>query len=139
MDRVLLRASLGLLVAGCAVKTPLEPLNSLQGDVAVRQVQTETSDRYAEPATGEKYDYPLDFAENAPPVYPSALLAKQLPPVRMKVRIIVDEQGTVAGSEPLESAAESDPAFLGAVQDAVRAWKVTPLVRISEGSGRTDI
>jgi hypothetical protein len=139
VNRTFLKVGLVLLVAGCAAKKPVELADPRLGDVAVEQLQPAASDRYAEPAPDEAYDYPVQFDENAPPTYPDALLAKQLPPVRVKVRLIVDVTGSVTESAPLDSAASADPAFLGAILTAVRDWKFTPLVRITAAAGKTDI
>jgi hypothetical protein len=139
VNRTFLKVALVLLVAGCAAKKPVELADPRLGDVAVKPLQPASSDHYAEPAPDERYDYPVQFDENAPPAYPDALLAKQLPPVRMKVRLIVDETGIVTESAPLDSSESADPAFFGAIQTAVRDWKFTPLVRITAAPERTDI
>jgi hypothetical protein len=139
VNRTLLKVGLMLLVTGCAAKKPVEVPDPRQGDVAVKQLQPASSDTYADPAPEEQYDYPVRFGDNAPPNYPDALLAKRLPPLSVKVRLIVDETGCVTESNPLESATPADPAFFSAIQAAVRDWKFTPLVRITAGAGRTEI
>jgi hypothetical protein len=139
VNRFVLNAGLAFLVAGCAAKKPVEVPDPRLGDVAVKQLQAASSDRYAEPAPGEEYDYPVQFGDNAPPAYPDTLLAKQLPPVSVKVRVIVDETGIVVESAPLDSAVSPDPEFFGAVQMAVREWRFTPLVRIEPGTGKSEI
>jgi len=139
VTRILLAVGLVFLVAGCAAKKPVELRDPRVGDVAVRQLQPASSDHYAEAGPEEKYDYPFPFHENVPPNYPDALLAKQLPPVSVKIRLIVDETGRVTDSAPLDSATSAEPEFFGAMQTAVREWKFTPLVRIIGSVGRTDI
>jgi len=139
VNRTLLKVGLVLLLAGCATEKPVELPDPRLGDVAIRQLQPASSDQYAAAAPGEQYDYPFPFHENAPPAYPDALLAKQLPPVSVKVRLIVDESGSVTEAAPLDSAASEDPEFFGAIQTAVRDWKFTPLVRITAAPERTVI
>ena len=139
MNHIFLKVGLAFLIAGCAAKKPVELPDPRLGDVAVKQLQAASSDQYAAAAADETYDYPFPFHENAPPTYPDALLAKQLPPVSVRVRLIVDESGSVTESAPLDSATPADPAFFGAIQTAVRDWQFTPLVRITAGTGKTVI
>ena len=139
MSRHFLKVGVVLLVASCATEKPVELADPRLGDVAVKPLQPAPSDRYADPTADETYDYPVQFGDNAPPAYPDALLAKQLPPVSVKVRLIIDETGGVTDAAPLDSAASTDPAFFGAIQAAVRDWKFTPLVRIAAGAGRSEV
>jgi TonB family protein len=64
-----------------------------------------------------------------PPEYPGGLLAQRLPPTRVKVRLIVDEGGSVQHATLLDDGHQNDPAFFAAVQSAVNAWAFTPLIR----------
>jgi hypothetical protein len=139
VNRTFLRFGLLLLLAGCAARKPVALPDPRLGDVAIKQLEPGSSDHYSAAAPDEKYDYPFPFHENVPPAYPDALLAKQLPPVSVKVRLIVDEMGSVTESAPLDSATPADPEFFGAVQTAVRDWKFTPLVRITAADERTVI
>jgi hypothetical protein len=138
MNRILLTIGL-ICLAGCAAKKPIERPDPRLGDVAVKPLQPASSDQYAAPVPGEEYEYPAPFGDNTPPVYPDTLLAKQLPPVSVKVRVIFDETGIPTASEQLDSAASPHPEFFGAVQTAVREWRFSPLVRINAGPGRTEI
>jgi len=139
MHRSLLLAAFASLLCACAAKKPIEPVDPRLGEVAVKTLQSADTDRYEEAASGEQYDYPAVYDENASPVYPDALLTQRLPPLRIKVRLVVDAAGDVTESSPLDPAVSADPAFFAAIQAAVREWKFTPLVRIKGGPGKTDI
>jgi hypothetical protein len=138
MIRAVLLGGLAMLVSACAAEKPLELAGPLFGDVVVTKLPP-TEETYQAAAPDEAYDYPRQFGDNAPPVYPDELLAQQLPPQRVPVRVIVDTAGNVTSISPLEAGAPRDPAFLSAIRTAVNAWKFTPLVHIKQGPGRTEI
>ena len=127
------------LLAGCLAKRPAEPLDSRHGDVAVRTLDTTSSESYPEPDKGESYDPPVAFFENAIPQYPADLLDRNLPMVTVKVRLIVDEGGRVTEVAPLDPPGPADLPFLRSVQAAAGNWKYSPLVRFGKGPGSTTI
>lgn len=109
-----------------------------QGEVSGALVEPALAERYPAKA-GVRYEQPVAYPENPLPLYPDALLAAQLPPVRMKVRLVIDAQGQVGKAIPLSDVADEHQLFLAGVRDAVQRWKFLPLVQITEGAGETSI
>jgi TonB family protein len=137
--RVFPAFALVALLAGCATKKAVEPVDPRRGDVAVHTIDSPPADTYAEPEKGEAYDSPRPFDQNAAPRYPAELLAQRLPPVSVKVRLIVDESGKVTDVLALDSDATMNPAFFASTEAAVRSWQFSPLVRFGKGGGSTTI
>ena len=127
-----------LVATGCAAKKAIEPSAPREGEVKGRIVTAESAEAYPQPERGESYFGPFEFDDNAPPQYPAALLARQLPPSTVRVRLVVDEGGRVTRCLP-SGAATDFPEFFTAVQTAVLTWRFDPLVKMEGGSGRTTI
>jgi len=132
-------AMLAVLFAGCATKKPVEPADPRSGDVAVRALRADAEDSYRQPQPGEDYFYPYALPENTAPQYPAQLLGQRLPPVVVRVRLIVDEGGGVAGVSRLDPESTGDPAFFVSVQEAARTWQFSPLVKKERAPGRTEL
>jgi hypothetical protein len=130
-------ATLCGILAGCAAKKPVEFVEPDRlGDVGVLALEAAAADTYAV-ETNEHYDPPTPWDDNLPPAYPESLLARRLPPVRVTVRMIVDEGGRVQGTTLLDEAGENDPAFFQSVQAALGRWTFLPLIRRTPAADRT--
>src|SRR5262245_45476522 len=129
---------LALVLVACATQQALKPVVPRAGDVAMSAVETSGEQSYVA-ASDSQWDLPYPFEENAAPVYPPGLLASNLAPMTVRVRLIVDEHGNVVDSTAL--AVPTDyPQFFAAVQAAVIDWKFWPLVKWKPVEGtRTDI
>jgi TonB family protein len=128
-----------MALAGCATKKAAEPSSSRQGEVEARLIEPETDNIYAEAKPGEMYRGPFAYDENASPQYPASLLANNLPPEIVRVRVIVDEGGNVTQCLPLAGPTNGTPEFFAAVRAAVLTWRFDPLIKMEGGSGRTTI
>jgi hypothetical protein len=90
-------------------------------------------------ATASKLIPQLDYipaapAEgNRPPVYPEELVTLGLPPQKIVLRLVVDEQGQIADIRPSRFSSEVDrtyrDAFEGAIRKAVEKWRFRPARR----------
>ena len=109
---------------------------TMQGEVSGAAVEPAFADRYVK-KTGVRYEQPTAFPENPMPVYPQALLAARLPPVQLKVRLVIDEQGRVKQTNALTELTEARQSFMASIQLAVQSWKFLPLVQISESEETT--
>ncbi len=129
---------LAVALVACATQQVLQQLPRA-GDVAVSEVNAADEQSYAM-AGDEQWVAPQAFYENEAPRYPSDLLAANLPPIKVRVRVIVNEQGVVADSMALEAPADY-PQFFAAVQSVVGAWKYWPLVKVvpTHDGTRTEI
>lgn len=127
------------LLTGCVAKKPVEPADPRRGDVAIRTIEQTAAETYPPPDKHESYDSPVPFDESAAPQYPASLLVQHLPPVSIKVRVIVDESGSVTQVSPLDLAATADPSFFASIDATVRSWKFSPLVKFGKGAGSTTI
>jgi TonB family protein len=119
-------------MAGCAAHVPVAETRqgfAADGMVSTDVVDAEPEDRY-QPVPGGRYQLPLDRRENARPAYPSGLLARQLSPIEVVARIVVDGSGRVQRAT-LVSDASSEPAFGAAVLAAVQGWTFMPLLRVT--------
>lgn len=117
-----------LILTGCVVRQAIERAESRRtGSVAMQAVATDDSQSY-QVATDETWFAPAPMDEHAAPVYPQELLALELPPTLVRVRLVVDENGIVTDSTALE-APPNYPQFFAAVQAVVRQWTYSPLVR----------
>jgi hypothetical protein len=68
-----------------------------------------------------------------PPVYPPSLVARQLPPVIVHAKVVVDEQGHVVDVRDMDSDSSSDhSAFFDACREAVGHWQFTPMTVVEE-------
>jgi hypothetical protein len=141
MERVKLLAMLSIsaaVLAGCRTQPPLEP-DVRSGIVGANAIETEGAQQYSPEEADSYYDYPIAAPSNALPVYPEGMLAARLPPVRIKVRLIVDEQGVVSQCSPIDPSDAVHPEFVAAIQDAVRGWRFMPLVSIKRGTEQTSV
>ena len=135
--------SLPLLIASmlvaCAAQQALKSIDlPRSGDVAMTAVDATQEQSYSM-AGDAQWVAPTPFSENEAPVYPTYLLAANLPPLTVRVRVIVDEGGVVTGSSALEAPPDY-PQFFAAVQAVVGGWKYWPLVKVLPAPGkRTDI
>ncbi|MDO5610719.1 MAG: hypothetical protein Q4G62_08140 [Pseudomonadota bacterium] len=59
-------------------------------------------------------------------------MARQLPPVTVRVRMVVDVTGGVVSVTPL-NADEVEPEFISATVDALKGWHFAPLTRTRNG------
>jgi hypothetical protein len=128
-----------LMLVACATQQAIQQVSlPRSGDVAMTEVIAADENSYAV-ASNEQWDMPVAFEENAAPVYPPELLAANLPPVTVRVRVIVDEKGIVTDSTAV-LAPPDYPQFFAAVQAVVRDWKYWPLVKWLPAEGtKTDI
>lgn len=127
-----------LLLVACATQQALKQLPRA-GDVAMTEVMSAEDLSYTVSSSAEQWDMPYPFEENLAPVYPPELLAANLPPVTVRVRVVVDEHGNVAESTALQAPPDY-PQFFAAVQAVVTDWKFWPLVKWVPVDGtRTDI
>jgi TonB family protein len=127
-----------LLLVACATQQALKQLPR-SGDVAMSEVRPAGDQSYTVTTSTEQWDMPYPFEENLAPVYPPELLAANLPPMTVRVRVVVDEHGNVIDSTALEAPAEH-PQVFAAVQAVVRSWKYWPLVKWLPVDGtQTDI
>jgi len=86
-----------------------------------------------------RYVQPTPSPFNASPVYPNTLLAKDLPPITIKVRVIVDRLGDVTNVIPLERESNDNFLFIQCIRSAVMKWKFNPLVKVVRGPGQTTL
>lgn len=93
--------------------------------MAYRAVATPGEARYAEKIDEENYSTPA-LLDHPTPQYPSNLIAQHLPPVFVRVKLIVDTQGKV-GEARIRPDSLRAPEFDAAVQDAVSHWRYSPL------------
>ena len=84
-------------------------------------------------AANESFLMPLDDLKNAHPSYPQTLLAQNLPPRTVCLRVGIDEKGavTVVARAPASEfcATDAEPEFLAASETAARTWKFDPALR----------
>jgi hypothetical protein len=84
-------------------------------------------------ADNESFLMPLDDIKNVHPSYPPDLLAKQLPPRTVCLRVGIDEKGavTVVARAPASEfcATSAEPEFLAVSETAARTWKFDPALR----------
>jgi len=130
---------LAAMIAGCAAKQAAEPPDPRLGEVKARVLAADDGNTYSQPQPGEGYFGPFEFDDNVTPLYPAALLAQNLPPSTVRVRVIVDENGSVTACQPLTETSGSPPEFYAATRDAVLRWRFDPLVKMEGGAGRTTI
>ncbi|HET7810574.1 MAG TPA: energy transducer TonB [Steroidobacteraceae bacterium] len=130
--------SFALLLVACATQQALQAVVQRSGDVAMSVVESSDGQSYAN-AGDAQWDLPYPFEENGTPAYPPELLSADLAPITVRVRIIVDEHGSVVDSLAL-AVPPGYPQFFAAVQAAVHDWKFWPLVKWQAVEGkRTDI
>lgn len=122
-----------LALAGAACKTAAPraeppPRDNREGQVGF-EVVSDLKPTVPPLEAEEEYEpaYPL---ENPLPVYPAALLPRNLPRQEVVVRVIIDGEGRVARFEESPVASKADPLyradFVRAVEETVRSWSFFP-------------
>lgn len=130
--------AVALVLVACATQQALKVVVPRAGDVAMSVVKPLAEQSYANTLDAQ-WELPLPFEENETPIYPPELLSANLPPMTVRVRIIVDEHGSVVDSMAL-AVPPDYPQFFATVQAAVHDWKFWPLVKWQAVAGiRTDI
>jgi hypothetical protein len=126
-----------LLLASCRSAAPTAELpkrdvaeiSPATGAVAAQLLEDPSAPR-VKLGPGEEYVQPQLHHENARPQYPRELIAKNLGPHVVALRVTFDEQGHVTGlaNSPLaESTEDSFTAeFVDAVTKAVSTWRCYP-------------
>ena len=132
---VVVMAMSAALLAACKTQPALEP-QTRTGLVGATIVEAEDT-RHYEIKANSHYDYPVQAPSNAMPACPQDMLAARLPPVRIKVRVIVSEAGFVSQCAPIDPSDAVNPRFLANIQDAVRGWRYMPLVLIEDAPVQT--
>jgi hypothetical protein len=129
---------MAVLLVACAAQQALQELPR-SGNVAMTEVIAADEQSYAM-ASSEQWVAPTPFYENEAPVYPPELLAANLAPTKVRVRVVVDEHGVVTDSTARDTPPDY-PQFFAAVQAVVGAWKYWPLVKVipSTDGTRTEI
>lgn len=142
MKRSCMAMLVAVLCTGCATTQPVVDGDvSRSGQVGVRDI-TEHVPVAArmELADNESFLMPLDDRDNAMPVYPASLLARQLPPQALCLRVSIDADGGVMSSAPIVKGAAAegadcssvdatDAAFFEAAQAVVAGWRFDPALR----------
>jgi TonB family protein len=125
-----------LILAACVAHQAIERADSPRtGSVAMQAVSADDSQSYAID-TNETWFEPAPMDAHVAPVYPEELLAQKMAPTKVRVRLIVDQNGLVTDSTALEAPPDY-PQFFAAVQAAVRQWTYSPLVRSVPGEEET--
>lgn len=127
-----------VVLAGCATQSPVASGGdaSRSGQVGMREI----SGAIVQPsrmtlADNESFLVPIEDDANASPRYPEGLLAQQLPPQAVCMRVGVGKDGVVVSSAPVVQAPECpapgeiDAAFFAAVASAVAQWRYEPGLR----------
>jgi hypothetical protein len=128
---------LALLLVACATQQALQQLPR-SGAVAMTEVNAADEKSYE--MGDAQWVSPQAFYENEAPHYPPELLAANLPPAKVRVRVVVNEEGLVTESTALEAPADY-PQFFAAVQAVVGGWQYWPLVKVlpTHDDTRTEI
>jgi hypothetical protein len=67
------------------------------------------------------------------PVYPASLIDRQLPPVTVHAKAVLDEQGRVTEVRDIDGASTPDhAAFFAACQAAIKRWQFSPMTVVEE-------
>jgi len=135
-----------VLLSACrSAAAPSEPPRAMTGKAtyeAVADASAETSTQVT-----QRLFIPAEPGDkNQPPLYPDDLLAVQLPPQKIVVRIVLDALGHVTSVTTNAEASEADPEhraeFETAIRTAVEAWQFKPAVQRTfvdspdDGSGK---
>jgi hypothetical protein len=108
------------------------------GQVSAQPVEPKLEARYTVQA-GARYEQPTAFPDNPMPEYPGSLLAARLPPVELKLRLVINEQGRVSATKLLNEIPVAHQPFFSSARATVQSWKFLPLIEISEGEGSTTV
>jgi len=131
-SRFLLLAACSWTMAGCSSVAHEDARRigyAADGEVGAEIVDAPAGARY-QAVAGSAYFNPLPVRENAKPDYPSALLARRLPPASVVARLVVDGTGAVERATVVETSGD-DRAFADAVLSTVKTWTFIPLKRIT--------
>jgi hypothetical protein len=132
-DRSLPLLVASLLVA-CAAQQALNNIDlPRSGNVAMTPIDAPQEQSYSM-ADDAQWVAPTPFDENEAPVYPPDLLAANLPPITVRVRVVVDEGGVVTESSAIDVPPDY-PQFFAAVQAVTGGWKYWPLVKVLPAPG----
>ena len=122
-------ASVGCVSAPVERPTPVAAGTSSQGVVSFEQLR-DPAVRPPEADPGQEYRRPVLEEGFALPAYPAAALAADAPTTDVIVRLVVSEDGTVAGVRPSPLAAppqgEWPELFYGVVREVVSGWRYEP-------------
>lgn len=134
VNRVLVLVAHGFLTACATVsvvpKTEAEVDRTSAGNVVATEITSASAIRY-EVTPGVKYKSPKSYASNSLPAYPPQLLASNLPPVTVLVRIIVNEDGQVIDVVNLDNTKGAHEEFFLATKSTLQAWQYVPLFRVT--------
>lgn len=124
---------IAFLLVACAAQQAIQQMDlPRSGDVAMTEVSAPGEQSYA--MGDAQWVAPSAFYENEAPAYPPELLAANLAPIKVRVRVIVNERGVVADSTALEAPPDY-PQFFAAVQAVVGGWRYWPLVKVLPAPG----
>lgn len=140
MDRRLWFACAALLVCSCSNRVREVPRNqneSSNANVHVEKLPAPVSERY-QVADNVETIQPIGLPENPIPRYPTNLLTLRLAPMKVPVRLVVNEFGVVTAVESLGTPpAAYANGFFGSVREACLTWKFSPLIQVTPGPDHT--
>ena len=118
-------------IASCASKPAKEVSRTSytsDGSVKAEIVAAPEGSRY-EVTPGVGYISPEPAAQNAMPQYPPELLAKNLDPIEVIARVVVNEAGSVEAATLVGSTSQ-ERAFSDGALATVKTWTFIPLQRV---------
>ncbi|MFC3551080.1 hypothetical protein ACFOLC_08610 [Lysobacter cavernae] len=125
-----------VMLAGCAITPVMQDDPSRAGNVGVTDItRFVPANARIVLAENETFLVAIDDAANAPPVYPEALLARQLPPRTVCLSVGIAEDGQVISSTPVDQSPDCpgpdavEAAFFAAAAQAVQGWRYDPALR----------
>ena len=117
-----------LASVGCTKKVKPAPSQDLQivrtGQVDHVVENVPDDERYKR-LPGMTY-IPAAPLDNKKPIYPPSLLDRRLPPIKVSVAIIVDDQGVVTSINPTNNDGIPQE-FVDATVEAIKTWGFAPL------------
>lgn len=126
--------SLALILGGCR--------SDLRDSVPTVGPGTAAAVSYALVPAAASATYALKRSEHAfgaqplvrdPPGYPGSMIERQLPPVIVHAKAIIDEQGHVTDVRDMDGVLTSDhAAFFDACRDALSRWRFSPMTVVEE-------
>lgn len=118
-----------IVLTGCASVPPPTPAPAPGTDVRYHAVDNKDSKHYVL-TPSETAVSPSVGGDNHPPVYPPALVARRLPPVNVRAKLIVDDKGTVTDVRFADAnQADADRRiFEQAVRTATLQWTFVPML-----------
>jgi len=116
----------------CSHAAPVQAQTAAASTSAPAAANAGTGDRLVL-ADNESFLMPLDDMKNTHPDYPQSLLARQLPPRTVCLRVGINEKGavTVVAKAPASEYCVNDaePEFLAVSETAAKTWKFDPALR----------